>query len=143
MMDAFQWIAERRIQEAMDRGEFDRLSLTGRPLDLREDAAVPPDLRLAYKVLTNAGFLPSELELRKEITSLRELIQTLDNDAERIRRVRELQFKLLKLNLQRRRPVRLEGFPEYEVRVVERLTRGHNAQEAGKDTASMDASIRR
>ena len=75
-MDVFARIAEKRIQKAMERGAFDNLPNRGKPLNLDSDSWIPPDLRMAYKVLKNAGFVPPEVELRKEILSLRELIDT-------------------------------------------------------------------
>jgi hypothetical protein len=87
-MDIFQNIAEERIREAMERGEFDNLQNSGQPLKLDRDAWVPEDLRMAYKVLNNSGCLPPELELRKEILCLRELIDTLDDNKERLDKIR-------------------------------------------------------
>ncbi len=81
---------------------------------------MPEDLRLAYRVLRNAGCLPPELELKKEIASLRSLIETIDDDRERLRKIRELNFKLLRFNEMRKRPIALEAFPEYEERFWER-----------------------
>jgi len=56
----FELIAERRIAEAVARGELDNLPGAGRPLDLDDDPLVPEDLRLAFRILKNAGFVPSE-----------------------------------------------------------------------------------
>lgn len=65
--------AERRIQEAQKEGAFDHLPGEGRPLDLEDDSAVPQELRMAYKVLKNAGYLPPELADRKEINTILDL----------------------------------------------------------------------
>ena len=56
------FLAEQRISEAVSRGELDDLPGAGRPLDLSEDPLVPEDLRLAYRILKNAGFVPAELQ---------------------------------------------------------------------------------
>lgn len=61
-MHALEWIAERRIAEALARGELDRLPGAGRPLALEEDPLVPEDRRVANRLLRNAGLLPPELE---------------------------------------------------------------------------------
>jgi len=63
-MFAFELIAERKIEEALARGEFDDLPGEGRPLDLDDDALVPEDLRMAYRILKNAGFAPQEVQAR-------------------------------------------------------------------------------
>ena len=60
-MDPLTAIAERRIQEAIERGEFDDLPGKGKPLHLGEDdRSVPEELRMAYRMLKNAGLLPPE-----------------------------------------------------------------------------------
>ncbi|MFN3396568.1 MAG: DnaJ family domain-containing protein [Thermodesulfovibrionales bacterium] len=120
-MDIFQTIAERRIQEAIESGEFDNLPNRGKPLKMDEDFFIPQDLRMAYRVLKNAGCLPPELELRNEIISLRMMIDSLDDDRERTKKIRELNFKILKLNELRKRPFNLEDFPEYERKIVDKF----------------------
>lgn len=69
-MNAFEIIAENRIREAIDNGEFDNLSLSGQALDLEELLFVPLHLRLSQKILKNAGLLPPVVELKNEITQL-------------------------------------------------------------------------
>lgn len=117
-MDAIARIAEERIARAMKEGLFDNLPNAGKPLDLSEDAWVPGELKLAYRMLKNAGFLPPEIELKKEILALRGLMETIDDDKERLKKLRELNFKLTKLNTMLNRPVYLE---EYEDRLMEKL----------------------
>jgi hypothetical protein len=58
----FELIAERKIAEAIARGELDDLPGAGRPLDLDDDAMIPEELRLAHRILKNAGYVPPELE---------------------------------------------------------------------------------
>ena len=71
-MNAFEIIAENRIREAIDNGDFENLSLSGQPLDLDEVQFVPLHLRLAQKIMKNAGFLPPVLQLKREIIQLSE-----------------------------------------------------------------------
>ena len=121
-MSVFQRIAEERIRQALEEGAFEGLSGEGRPLRLDDDRWVPEDLRLCYRVLRNAGCLPPELALRKEILSLRALISTIDDDAERLGKMREMNFKLLRLAAMRERPPLLDAFPEYEDPVIRKLS---------------------
>jgi hypothetical protein len=95
-------IVEERIQEARRRGEFDNLSGRGESLSFDEDRHVPEDLRLAYKVLKNANCLPPELEMRREIVRLRDLMQTVDDSGERTQLIRQLNRDIMRLNLARR-----------------------------------------
>ena len=120
-MEIFAKIAEQRIREAIERGEFDNLEGRGKPLDLRDDSWIPEDLRMAYKILKNAGCLPAELELRKEVMNLRDLLHTIDDNQLRIRKIRELNFKLLKLNEMRKKPFHLDNFPEYEDKIYKKI----------------------
>src|SRR5512134_3322118 len=121
-MDPLVRIAEEKIREAMARGEFDNLPGAGKPLALEDDSMVPEDLRVPYKILKNAGCLPPELELRKEIVTLKGLLSAVEEEDERRRKLKELDGKLLRLNLMRRRPLHFEDFPEYRDRVIEKLT---------------------
>jgi hypothetical protein len=98
-MDWVERLAEERIREAMERGEFDDLPLAGKPLPLESNDFVPEDLRLAYKILKDGGFLPPEMQLRKEIVSLRELLSTVDDDVERLKLGRKINDLVLYLNL--------------------------------------------
>ncbi|MDH4231720.1 MAG: DUF1992 domain-containing protein [Nitrospirota bacterium] len=120
-MDIFAKIAEQKIREAIENGEFDNLGGMGKPLDFSEDLWIPQDLRMAYKILKNAGCLPPELELRNEIICLRDLINTIDDDQARLKKMRELNFKLMKLNELRKKPLQLEQHPEYEDKLYKKM----------------------
>jgi hypothetical protein len=119
-MDIFRKIAERKIREAMEEGEFNNLPGKGKPLDFEDETWIPEDLRVVYKFLKNAGHIPHELELRNEILNLKSLIDTIDDDKERLKKLRELNYKIIHLNMLRKRPLNLEDFPEYENRVIEK-----------------------
>lgn len=107
-------IAEQRIREAIEKGELDNLRGKGKPLVFEDETWIPEDIRIAYRFLKNAGCIPPELELRNEVISLGKLISTIDDDALRLRKIKELNFKILKLNEMRRRPLNLRDFPGYE-----------------------------
>ena len=120
-MDIFRKIADRKITEAMMNGEFDNLSGKGKCLKLEDETWVPEDLRMTYRLLRNAGYVPPEIELRNEIINLKNLLDTLDDDKERLKKMRELHYKIMKINLSRKKPLILEDFPRYEERVVEKV----------------------
>jgi len=75
------WLAERRIEEALARGEFDDLPGAGRPLELDDDPLVPEGLRVAYRILKNAGYVPPEVQTLNQIAALERLIARDDVDA--------------------------------------------------------------
>jgi hypothetical protein len=106
------FLAERKIQEALAGGEFDELPGAGRPLDLSDDALIPEELRLAYRILKNAGYVPEEVQALKEIEQLEALVAGDKTDtAARARAVRKL--ALLK--------ARIEG--SYYLKALARLGR--------------------
>lgn len=124
LMILFQKIAEQRIQDAMERGEFDNLPGAGKPLVLDDNPFVPTELRMAYKVLKNAGVVPQEVETHKEIRDLEAMMEDMEEEAERLRA--NTRLSLLRLRLDMSRPggngLGATGTRNHE-RVVERLTR--------------------
>lgn len=68
-------LVERRIDEAQARGDFDELAGAGRPLQLEDLSLVPEELRAAYLLLKNSGYLPPEVRTRQEITEVEALIR--------------------------------------------------------------------
>jgi hypothetical protein len=121
-MDIFNKIAERRILEAIQNGEFDNIEGMGKPFAFEDDTFIPDDLRMAYRILKNAGCVPPEIELRNEIINLSALINNLDDDKKRLKKLRELNFKILRFNIMRKRPFNLEDFPQYESKIIDKFT---------------------
>lgn len=120
-MDCFARIAEQRIREALENGEFENLQGRGKPIVFEDESWIPDDLKMAYRFLKNAGCIPPELEARNEVINLVTVMNTIDDDKERLKKIRELNFKLLKLNLGRKNPLRFEDFPEYEQKCIDKL----------------------
>jgi DnaJ family protein C protein 28 len=65
---------EEIIHEAQERGDFDNLAGTGKPLNLDDDPYAG-DKSLGYRLLKNNDCLPSELELAREIRTERERVE--------------------------------------------------------------------
>jgi hypothetical protein len=113
-------IAEARIQEAIDRGDLRGLPGEGQPLHLDDDSAIPEELRAAYRLLKNSGFLPPELQLRREMREAEHLLQQLpENDRSRARA--RLELLQLRLAAHRRQPMNLLLEDQYRQRLLERL----------------------
>ncbi|WP_145535900.1 DUF1992 domain-containing protein [Yersinia thracica] len=70
--------AERHIINAQENGELDNLSGNGKPLLLDNDTFVPPELRVGYRLLKNAGYLPPELQDRQEALTITALLSQFD-----------------------------------------------------------------
>ncbi len=73
-MDLMARIAEQRIAAAERRGELSGLRGEGRPQVLDDLSGVPPELRPAYLMLKNAGFVPPELHTRRQIQEVEDLL---------------------------------------------------------------------
>ena len=98
---SFEKIAEEKIREAMAKGEFDNLSGKGKPIDHSAYFAAPPDVRLGHQMLKSNGFVPEEVALLREAADLRSQANA-EADPEVARRLRrEVEEKLLKLELLR------------------------------------------
>jgi hypothetical protein len=124
MISGFEKIVEERIRKAQERGEFEGLDGTGRPLELADDSHIPEDLRLAFKVLKNAECLPPEIELRKEIEKTEDLLAAMPDTAEKYRTLKKLNFMILKLNAMRRASAANDLPQHYALRLVARLEEG-------------------
>ncbi|WP_045224128.1 DUF1992 domain-containing protein [Methyloterricola oryzae] len=70
-------LAEQKIAEALERGELDDLPGKGKPIPPEEDLHfVPADMRLAFRILKNSGYIPEEVQLLRDIDDLLSLIDT-------------------------------------------------------------------
>lgn len=123
-MDVFTAIAERRIRQAMEEGAFDDLQGRGRPFDFSDERGVPRDLRVVYRILKHADCLPPELELRKEVRSLQELLPSIRDEGRLREAVRAINEKVTALNLMSARGhLRNEVAQLYVEKLVDRLRR--------------------
>ena len=122
-MSIFERLAEKHISEAMERGEFENLAGVGRPLVLDDDSTVPESLRMAFKILKNAGIAPPEVEARKEIQRLEDMVSSMEDEAERLRVMKRLNVLRLKIDTDRpgRQSLCIDALQHQ--RVLEKLTR--------------------
>ena len=105
-MDPLDRIAEQRLADAIAAGELDDLPGSGRPLELEDLSRVDEELRGGYLLLKSAHVLPEEMQLRKELLSLGDLLRACEDPGERAtlegrRRALALRYDLL---MERRRP---------------------------------------
>jgi hypothetical protein len=119
----FQRLAEQRILEAQRKGEFDDLPGKGKPLELADYSAVPEDLRMAYHVLKNAHVLPPEAELLKDIHILEDLLKHVEDEGERKSLAKSLQWKIIRLDILKRRSMDLRSVRSYSRKLVEKFYR--------------------
>lgn len=120
-MDAWDQVAEQRILEAMEKGEFDDLEGAGKPLDLDDNSMVPPELRMAYRILKNAGYLPPELEARKELQAVEDLLVNMEEGPERDQALARFNYLSARLSLARRGGSNLRLEQQYFEKIVRKL----------------------
>ncbi|MBC8417643.1 MAG: DUF1992 domain-containing protein [Proteobacteria bacterium] len=120
-MFAFQKIVEKRIREAQESGEFDNLPGRGEPLHIEDDSHIPEDLRLAYKILKNADCIPPELQLRKEIRQMEDMLEGIPDEKEKYRQIKKINYKIMQLNMMRNTSPLLEETEIYYQKVLDKL----------------------
>ena len=121
MFPGFDRIIEERIRRAQQKGKFEDLEGTGKPLIFEKDGHVAGELRLAYKILKNADCLPPEIQLKNEIKRTEDLLSGMEDTAEKYRTLKKLNFLIMKLNSLGNMPIDLEMPQKYSGKVLERL----------------------
>ncbi|AWP38133.1 DUF1992 domain-containing protein [Heyndrickxia coagulans] len=91
-------MTEDKIRKAYEEGQFENLPGYGKPLPKDPLSSVPEDLRMAYRILQNAGFSPEEANLKKELLSIEDLIKQSENEIEKEGLQKKLSEKLLAYN---------------------------------------------
>jgi hypothetical protein len=122
-------LVEQRIAAAAARGEFDELPGAGAPLNFEDDPLVPEEVRIANRILKNAGFVPPAIEQLRALRSLQDELAAVGDRASRC----ALQAKMLALDMAIES---LRGGPlvlprEYCRRIAERLSERVAGNDAG------------
>jgi hypothetical protein len=121
-MDSLYIIAEQKIAQAMQEKDFNSPKWKNKPLPLDDDRFVPEDLKMAYKILKNSGYLPPEIEARKEVKKLEDLIARTEDEHERLKQMKKLNVLLMKIDAKRSSPSSITGQHDYYQKVVERIS---------------------
>jgi hypothetical protein len=122
-MSFFQRVVEERILEAQRAGAFDNLAGKGKPLQFDDQSRVPEELRVAYHVLKNAHVLPPEAELLKEIHTIEDLLKYVEDEDERKALAKSIQWKIIHLDILKRRSFSLETVRHYGAKLAHRFAR--------------------
>jgi Domain of unknown function (DUF1992) len=96
---SFQKNVDEKIEEAIARGEFDNLPGKGKPLDLDAYFATPEDLRMGYSILKSADIVPEEMELLRQIESLKKSLESSTSQIEKNVLRQQLSEKLTSFNV--------------------------------------------
>ena len=84
-------LAERQIQKARLKGQLQGLKGEGKPLpDRPGDAFVSPGDAVGFRIMAEAGVLPEEITLKKQVAAQRAHLATLTDEDERKAAIAEL-----------------------------------------------------
>jgi hypothetical protein len=114
-------VAEEKIKQALERGELQNLPGEGQPLQLDDDPHIPPELRAGYRLLKNAGFIPPEVSLRKEIAEVESLIQMAQGAEQKNNLCKKLNYLTMKLSQCRKSSVNLASESDYARRLKQKI----------------------
>lgn len=135
ILDGFPALAalvERRLEQAAANGEFSNLPGEGRPLELDDDPLVPAELRIAHRVLKNAGLVPPDL---LDLVELRGLIAS-ESRAAPVNSANRLRALLLRLEAAGRHTTAARVWQDYEAAVRDRLARADSLSSIGTTPAA-------
>lgn len=121
-MDSLSRIAEQKIAEAMKKRDLNSPKWKNKPLPLEDDRFVPEDLKMAYKILKNSGYLPPEIEERKEVKRLEDLIARTEDEHERLKQMKKLNVLLMKVDSRRSFSSNIASQDDYYRKVVEKMS---------------------
>ncbi len=125
-------IAEAQILQALERGDLDDLPGAGKPLTLGDESLVPEELRMAYRILKNAGYVPEEVRLRRSIGDLEHLLDHLEGE-EYAGALKRLSLLRARLSAQRGAQVNLQIEERYRNQVLEQLQTAGCQREHGEE----------
>jgi hypothetical protein len=91
-VDIITLIAERKIEEAMEEGFFQNLPGEGKPLPEDDLANLPPEIRLAARVLRSGGLLPEDATLKG--SSAQDLKETAPEEGASLAKIEKLNVAL-------------------------------------------------
>ena len=122
-MDVFFNIAEEKIRQAIRNGYLYNIPGKGKPLQLEDFSMVRPELRMSYKILKNAGMIPPEMELQKDILKIEDLIACCYDEEEREKLQQELTAKTLRFQqvMEKRKIKDSSAFRMYQDKVFHKL----------------------
>ena len=120
-MSIFQKIVEKRIKKAKEEGVFDDLPGQGEPLSIEDDSHISEDLRMVHKILKNADCLPPELQLRKEIRQMEDMLENIPDEKKKYRQIKKINYKIMQLNMMGKGSPLLEETQVYYRKLVDKM----------------------
>ncbi|MFC0272902.1 DUF1992 domain-containing protein [Metabacillus herbersteinensis] len=122
-MDFVSIVSENKIRKAIEDGELNNLPGQGKPLQLEDLSHIPEELRIAYKVLKNAGMANEDVQLKKELMTIDDLIEACydEGEKERLKKVRSEKQLRLETFFSKRKAFSSPASSFYKERALDRL----------------------
>ena len=118
-VSGFDALVEKHIREAQAQGVFDDLPGTGKPLQLDDDAMVPEELRAAYRILKNSGYVPPEVEALRDLREIELMLERTQDETERNTLIGKFSALLTRAGAMRGRHFAVDS--DYFQKVAEKL----------------------
>jgi hypothetical protein len=115
-------LAERKILEAIREGVLDDLALHGQPIPHEDFSGVPEELRMGYKILKDAGYLPEELQLQQEILALQDMLNACTSPEEKEQARRKLTLRRLHFEMLMEKRGSSMAIREYQAKLEEKFS---------------------
>lgn len=117
-------MSEQRIKKAYEDGEFKELPGFGKSLNLDDDLGVPQELKMAHRMMKNAGYTTDEMNVKKEMMRIEDLLRVCDDDLEKQELKKSLSENMLKYNaMLSKKRIKTNGslFKNYEHKIENKL----------------------
>jgi hypothetical protein len=118
-ISGFDALVEKQVRDAQAQGAFDDLPGAGKPLKLDDDAMVPEELRAAYRVLKNSGYVPPEVEALRDLRAIEFMLKNTRDEAERDTLIGKFNVLLARAGALRGRHFEIDN--DYFQKVAEKL----------------------
>lgn len=125
MITSLHRIAEKKIEQAVKDGLDKKLGhWKNKPLPPDPFRNVPDDRRMAYRILKNAGYVPEEISIQREINQIEDFLRDCVDEKERVRNLKKIDFLRFKMERQTGKKFNLSPDSPYYERVVDRVAVG-------------------
>jgi len=82
---------------------------------------VPEHLRMGYKILKNAGVLPEAMQLKKEMVSLKTLLDACYDESEKQTLQQKMNEKVLRYNMMMEKQLHKPTYQRYRAKILKKL----------------------